>query len=190
MLTTNLSVRAGCAAFALVLVAGCGGSDDAEPKATKAPSTTAAPTTAAPAPAERPKDDKSDASALAFAEFVGQRVIAVTTGADLDEFLAMATPDCKGCINLAKQVQKDGTVKQEFDSAPVISDAKIIDQDEATGQILVEQVVGLSTGRKVDTATDKTIETFDEPTRLTMRVLMTWKEDRWRLTNYSAKDES
>ncbi|MCL3820183.1 hypothetical protein [Aeromicrobium wangtongii] len=181
-----------CAAFALVLVAGCGGSDDAEPKTTKAPSSTASatPTESVPTAGTRPKDDKSDASALAFAEFVGQRVIAVTTGADLDEFLAMATPDCKGCINLAKQVQKDGTVKQEFDSAAVISDAKIIDQDEATGQILVEQVVGLSTGRKVDTATDKTIETFDEPTRLTMRVLMTWKEDRWRLTNYSAKGAS
>lgn len=190
MLTKTLPLRAACVAIALVLVAGCGGSDSDGSSTKKSSATPSAPATTTPAPAERPDDSRSDASALAFAEFVAQRVVAVTTGADLDEFLVLASADCKGCINLAKQVQKDGTVKQEFESAPTVSDAKVIDNDEATGQVLVEQVVELSPGRKVDTATDKTVETFDEATRLSMWVLMTWKDDSWTLSNYSSKAQS
>lgn len=190
MLTTNRSFRVGCAAFALVLVAGCGGSDDAEPKAAKAPSTTAAPTTAAPTPAERPKDDKSDGSAIAFSEFVVKRIVAVTSGSDVDEVLSLASADCKGCINLAKRVQKEGTVRQEFESEPVVRDAEVVDTSDDDSQYLVEQVLELSPGRKVDTATGKTVETFDTATRISMRVLMTWTDDRWVLSNYSSKSLS
>ncbi|MET0469178.1 MAG: hypothetical protein ABWZ87_10585 [Aeromicrobium sp.] len=194
MPSTTTSRRAWCAVIALVLVAGCGGgSDSDEPAATKAPSSaapTAAPTTAAPDPGPRPQDDRSDAGAIEFSEFVVNRIVGVTTGADIDDVLTLATADCKGCLNLAQQTQKDGTVKQEFESAPVITDAKVTDTSDDGSQYLVEQVLELSPGRKVDTATGTTVETFDESTRLAMKVILTWADDKWVLYNYSSEKVS
>lgn len=189
MLTKNLSVRAWCAAVALVVVAGCGGggSDSDGPATTATPSTAAptTPATAAPDAGTRPPDDQSDAGAIAFSEYVVNRIVGVTTGDDVDELLSLASADCKGCINLAQDIKKNGTVKQEFEAAPVISDAKVI--DSGGDQYLVEQTLELSPGRKVDTATGTTVETFAEPTRSTVRVLMTWTDGKWVLSNYSSK---
>jgi len=191
--TMKLPMRAAWAAVALIVLAGCGGGSDSDgPEATKPP-TSAAPTTAAPttpAAGERPADDKSDAGAIDFSEFVVNRIVGVTSGANVDDVLTLASADCSGCIKLAQDRQKAGTVKQEFDEPAVISDAKVADTSDDGTQYLVEQVLELSTGRKIDTATGQTTETFDEPTRLAVTVLMTWKNDKWQLTNYSSKKAS
>lgn len=180
-------LRAACAAIALVLLAGCGGGDGSEgPSTTKPPSSTPTPDAVTSGP--RPKDDRSDAGAIAFAKFAVERIVAVTSGANVDDVLGLASADCKGCINLAKDTKKAGTVKQQFEAAPVISDAKVI--DSGGDQYLVEQLLELSPGRKVDTATGKTVETFEDKTLLEIRVLMTWTDDRWMLSNYSSKKVS
>jgi hypothetical protein len=194
--TKTSNRRAWCAVVALVLVAGCGGgsgSDEPAAPAKASASASATPTTPAPTTptaGERPADDRSDAGAIEFAEFVVRRIVGVTSGADVDDVLTLASPDCKGCISLAKRVEKEGTVRQEFDAAPVVTDAKVIDTSDDGTQYLVEQTVELSTGRRVDTATGETVETFEEPTRLSMRVLMTWTDDRWILSNYSSDSAS
>lgn len=191
----NLSFRAWCATVALVVVAGCGGggSDSDGPATTTTAPSSAAPTTpatVAPDAGTRPKDDRSDAGAIAFSKFAIDRIVSVTTGADVDEVLSIASADCKGCINLAQEMKKNGTVTQEFDAEHQIEDAKVIDTSDDGNQYLVEQILVSSPGRKVDTATGETVETFDTATRLSVRVLMTWTDDKWILSNYSSQKAS
>jgi hypothetical protein len=186
-------LRTWAAIAALVVVAGCGGGSDSDGpaiKETTAAATTPAPTATTSDPQARPKDERSDAGAIAFSAFVVNRIVAVTTGSNIDDVLTLATDDCAGCIALAKDTRKAGTVKQEFESAPTISDAKVIDTNDDKTQYLVEQTLQLSPGRKVDTATGKTVETFDDPTTLSVRVLCEWAGDRWVIANYSSKKAS
>jgi hypothetical protein len=182
------SIRVWCAAIALVVVAGCGGGGESDSPAVPETSLTAptVPATTVPTASERPADDKSDAGAIGFSEFVVNRVISVTSGANVDDLLSLASDDCRGCINLAQKLHKDGTVRQQFDGPPQVSDAKVIDTSDDGSQYLVEQLVVIPAGRKVDTATGQVSETLGE-SQFTFRVLMTWKNDAWVLTNYSAK---
>ena len=188
MVMNGPNLRAACAAIALVILAGCGGGGGSEGQATAKPPSSTTPTPAAVTSGPRPDDVRSDAGAIAFSKFAVERIVGVTSGAKVDDVLGLASADCKGCIKLAKDMKKAGTVKQQFAAAPVISDAKVI--DTSGDQYLVEQVLELAPGRKVDTATGKTVETFKDKTRLDVRILMTWTDDRWILSNYSSEQAS
>jgi hypothetical protein len=189
MRTTSL--RAVAAVAALIVVAGCGGGSDSDGPAAEKTTASATPTPAATTPPaeQRPEDDRSDAGAIAFSAFMINRITGVLGGGNIDDVLTLATADCEGCVSLAQGVKKNGTVVQKFDGSLRISDAKVIDTSDDKTQYLVEQKVALPAGKKIDTATGKTVEKLDE-TQFTFRVLAVWKGDKWFIGNYSAKKAS
>lgn len=171
-----------------VVLAGCGGSGEsggADPLPAPSPSASDAPSEEATASA-RPDDVKSDEGAMAFSKFVVNQIVEVSAGQNVDDLLGLSRgATCQGCINLAKDLKEAGSVRQEFDAVPEVSEVRVTDKQGDT--YLVEQSVVLAPGRKVDTATGKVTETFDK-TPLTFTISMTWSEGQWVLVNYSAKD--
>ena len=148
---------------ALVVLTACGSSGGSDEPTSRRTAAAATPTVTATTPivAERPKDDRSDAGAIDFSAFVVNRIVGVLGGADVDDVLTLATPDCSGCVQLAQNMKKDAGVVQRLEGPLTISGAEVID-----------------TGQKVDTLTK---------TRLTFRVLAVWKDDRWLIGDYSTK---
>lgn len=176
------------AGMALVL-AGCGGSNSSDGSADVQPLTTAT-TPATPTPSAdgaRPQDVRSDAGAIGFSEFAIRSIVATTGGADVEDFLAMSTQSCTGCITLAQQVGENPDVIQELDSPPTVSNAAVIKRDG--DDYVVEQTVAMSAGRKVDTSDDSVTSTFD-PITYTFVVRSTWNEDRWFISDYSVEKTS
>lgn len=190
--TSLRAAAAGAAATAvLVVVAGCGGgSDDPAVRTTTpsaSPSASATTPTGGTSSGSRPKDERTDAGAIAFSAFVTQTVVATTGGAPLDDLLKTATDSCDGCIELAKDIGQDPTEVQRFDQAPAVSGAKVIKKDGS--DYVVEQSVAVPAGQRVRTA-DSSVVSEIAPATYRWVIRSTWKDDRWLVADYSVEKTS
>lgn len=168
------------------VLAGCGGSDGS-PDVAPLQTTTTSATPAPQADGSRPKDVRSEAGAIDFSQFAVRTIVATTGGADVEDFLALATPSCTGCVTLAQQLGKNPDEIQKLDSPPTISDASVVKRDGA--DYVVEQTVAMSAGKKIDTADNSVTSTFG-PITYRFVVRSTWKDDRWIISDYSVKQTS
>ena len=170
-------------------LAACGGDGEESGIEPLEPTSSASSETSAPADSvpERPEDQRSDAGAIAFSEFVVRYVIAATGGADLDDFLGLATDSCDGCIQLAKDIGETPDTRQRFDEPPIIDDASVVKTDG--DRFVVDQTVALSAGETFDTGDDSVVDDFEAGTyRFT--VAMTWSDGQWFLSDYAAEETS
>lgn len=166
-----------------VVLAGCGGSGDtSDVKPLDAATSSATPTPQADG--TRPKDVKSEKGAIAFSDFVVRSIVDTTGGGDIEDFLALATPTCTGCVTLAKQRGEDPEEIQKMDSPPTITDASLVKRDG--DDFVVQQTVAMSAGQIIDTSDDSVTSTFD-PMTYRFVIRSTWKTDRWVISDYSVE---
>lgn len=170
-------------------LAACGGDGEDSGIEPLEPTSSASSETSAPADSvpERPDDERSDAGAIAFSEFVVRYVIAATGGASLDDFLGLATDSCDGCIQLARDIGERPDTRQRFDEPPVIEDASVVKTDG--DRFVVDQTVSVSAGERFDTGDDSVVEELDAST-FRFTVAVTWFEDQWFLSDYAAEKTS
>ncbi len=177
------------AVLAAVILAGCGGSDDSSGvQPLDQASSSATPSSGAAQNVTRPKDERSEAGAIAFSEFAVRTIVATTGGADVEKFLALSTDSCAGCIVLVKQFGQGSEEIQKLDSPPKITDARVVKREGKDH--VVQQTVAMSAGQRIKTS-DKSVESEFGPMTYQFVLRLTWgDDDRWVVSDYAVEKES
>lgn len=179
-------------AAVMLSMTACGGSDkDAGPPKVATSSATPKPTTGTlldnvpAAPPERPKDVRSKAGAIDFAEFVVDTYFYVLATNDISPLSIADANLCTECKEMRTSIEKRADRVWIGDEPHKISGARVDFEEGAF--YTVRQKVHFSTGGEVDKYTGKLLGKLDASNDNT-GVKLEWRGDKWVLLDISFEE--